>query len=188
MKNDAFEQQAPRLREVALKASATAGADADTAQDIAQETMIRLWQILEQRAPSSGLEWQSRDRIMKMRDDPRLSNPDGYAATIARHLTLNHLRRQQPQPIDERHSAIQTTPSPLDIMVQREEEQWLQQRIRDLPPTQHAVLHMRQVEHYSNSQIASLLGIKETSVSTLLARARRQLLEEIRQQREREKR
>ena len=167
MNTSAFEQQASRLRAVALKASAGAGADADTAQDIAQETMVRLWQ---------------------MRDDPRLFNPDGYAATIARHLTLNHLRRQQPQPIDERHSAIQTTPSPLDIMVQREEEQWLQQRIRDLPPTQHAVLHMRQVEHYSNSQIASLLGIKETSVSTLLARARRQLLEEIRQQREREKR
>lgn len=167
MKTHAFEQQAPRLRAVALKASATAGADADTAQDIAQETMIRLWQ---------------------MRDDPRLCNPDGYAATIARHLTLNHLRRQHPQPIDERHSAIETTPSPLDLMVQREEEQWLRQRIRDLPPTQHAVLHMRQVEHRSSSQIASLLGIKETSVSTLLGRARRQLLEEIRQQREREKR
>ena len=165
MKNDAFEQQAPRLRAVALKASATAGADADTAQDIAQETMIRLWQ---------------------MRDDPRLSNPDGYAATIARHLTLNHLRRQQPLPIDERHNASQTTPSPLDLMVQREEEQWLQQRIRDLPPTQHAVLHMRQVEHRSNGQIAALLGIKETSVSTLLGRARRQLLEEIRQYRNQE--
>ena len=165
MKNDAFEQQAPRLRAVALKASATAGADADTAQDIAQETMIRLWQ---------------------MRDDPRLSNPDGYAATIARHLTLNHLRRQQPLPIDERHNASQTTPSPLDLMVQREEEQWLQQRIRDLPPTQHAVLHMRQVEHRSNGQIAALLGIKETSVSPLLGRARRQLLEEIRQYRNQE--
>ena len=167
MKRDAFEQQASRLRAVALKASATAGADADTAQDIAQETMIRLWQ---------------------MRDDPMLCNPDGYATMVARHLTLNHLRRQQPLSIDERHHAGQTAPSPLDLMVQREEEQWLQQRIRDLPPTQHAVLHMRQVEHYSNSQIATLLGIKETSVSTLLAKARRQLLEEIRQQREREKR
>ena len=163
----AFEQQASRLRAVALKASASAGADADTAQDIAQETMIRLWQ---------------------MRDDPRLCNPEGYAATIARHLTLNQLRRQSPIPIDERHAVSQTAPSPLDLMVQREEEQWLQQRIRDLPPTQHAVLHMRQVEHRTSAQIAALLGIKETSVSTLLGRARRQLLEEIRQQRELEKR
>ena len=160
MKTDAFEQQASRLRAAALEASAKAGADADIAQDIAQETMIRLWQ---------------------MRDDPRLSNPDGYAATIARHLTLNHLRIKQPQSIDERHCISQTAPSPLDIMIQREEEQWLQQRIRDLPPTQHAILHMRQVEHRTNSQIAALLGIKETSVSTLLGRARRQLLEEIRQ-------
>ena len=160
MKTDAFEQQASRLRAIALEASAKAGADADKAQDIAQETMIRLWQ---------------------MRDDPRLCNPDGYAATIARHLTLNQLRIKQPLSMDERHAAIQSSPSPLDIMIQREEEQWLQQRIRDLPPTQHAVLHMRQVEHRSSTQIAALLGIKETSVSTLLARARRQLLEEIRQ-------
>jgi RNA polymerase sigma-70 factor (ECF subfamily) len=167
MKTDAFEQQASRLRAIALDASAKAGADADIAQDIAQETMIRLWQ---------------------MRDDPRLSNPDGYAVMIARHLTLNHLRRKPPLPIDERLKARPTAPSPLDLMVQREEEQWLRQRIRDLPPTQHAVLHLRQVEHRSNSQIATLLGVKETSVSTLLARARRQLLEEIRQQREREKR
>ena len=167
MKTDAFEQQASRLRAVALKASASAGADADTAQDIAQETMIRLWQ---------------------MRDDPRLCNPDGYAATIAHHLTLNHLRRQPPLPIDERHCTSQTSPSPLELMVQNEEEQWLQQRIRDLPPTQHAILHMRQVEQRSNAQIASFLGIKETSVSTLLSKARRQLLEEIRQQREGQKR
>ena len=164
---DAFNQQATRLRKLALQASATAGADADTAEDIAQETMLRLWQ---------------------MRDDTRLYNPEGYASTIARHLTLNHLRRKPPLPIDERLKAGPTAPSPLDLMVQREEEQWLQQRIRDLPPTQHAVLHLRQVEHRSNSQIATLLGVKETSVSTLLARARRQLLEEIRQQREREKR
>ena len=167
MKTDAFEQQASRLRAIALDASAKAGADADIAQDIPQETMIRLWQMC---------------------DDPRLSNPDGYAVMIARHLTLNHLRRKPPLPIDERLKAGPTAPSPLDLMVQREEEQWLRQRIRDLPPTQHAVLHLRQVEHRSNSQIATLLGVKETSVSTLLARARRQLLEEIRQQREREKR
>ena len=167
MNKGAFEQQASRLRAVALEASANAGADADMAQDIAQETMIRMWQ---------------------MRDDPRLCNPDGYAATIARHLTLNQLRCKQTLPMDERHTAVQSAPSPLDIMIQREEEQWLQQRIRDLPPTQHAVLHMRQVELRSNTQIAALLGIQETSVSTLLARARRQLLDEIRQQRKREKR
>ena len=165
---DAFQQQVPRLRRLALQAAATAGADGDTAEDIAQETMIRLWQ---------------------MRDDTRLYNPEGYASTIARHLALDQRRRKPMIPLDERQAATLSTlstlstPSPLDLIEQREDERWLQERIRNLPPTQHAVLHMRQVEHRTSVQIAKILGIKEASVNTLLAKARRQLLEEISQYR-----
>ena len=159
---DAFENKATRLRQLALQAAAATGADSDTAQDIAQETMLRLWQ---------------------MRDDPRLYNPEGYASTIARHLALNQQRRRSALPLDERQAATQSVPSPLDLMLRREDEQWLRERIRNLPFTQHAVLKLRQVEHRSNNEIAAILGIKEASVSTLLARARRQLLNEIRQQR-----
>ena len=159
---DAFNQQAPRLRQLALKAAATAGADNDTAEDIAQETMLRLWQ---------------------MRDDPRLYNPEGYASTIARHLTVNQLRRKSPITLDERQAADLTVPSPLDLMLQREDERWLRQRIRNLPYTQHAILRLREVEHLTNAEIATILDIQPTSVNTLLARARRQLLNEIRQSR-----
>ena len=161
---DAFEQQAPRLRQLALQAAAAAGADQDTAEDIAQETMLRLWQ---------------------MRDDPRLYNPEAYASTIARHQVLNHQRHKPPLPLDERQVTSLTSPSPLDIIEQREDERWLQERIRNLPPTQHAILHMRQVEHRNSDEIAAIMGIQPSSVSTLLARARKQLLEEIRQQRNR---
>ena len=159
---DAFNQQAPQLRKLALKAAATAGADSDAAQNVAQETMLRLWQ---------------------MRDDPRLYNPEGYATTIARHLTLNQLRRKPPLPLDERQAAELTVPSPLDLMLQREDEQWLRGRIRNLPYTQHAILRLREVEHRSNEEIAHILGIQPSSVNTLLARARRQLLKEIQQSR-----
>ena len=158
---DAFEQQAPRLRQLALQAAAAAGADQDTAEDIAQETMLRLWQ---------------------MRDDPRLYNPEAYASTIARHQVLNHQRHKPPLLLDERQVTSLTSPSPLDIIEQREDERWLQERIRNLPPTQHAILHMRQVEHRTSNEIAAIMGIQPSSVCTLLARARRQLLEEIRQQ------
>lgn len=159
---DAFNQQATRLRKLALQASATAGADADTAEDIAQETMLRLWQ---------------------MRDDTRLYNPEGYASTIARHLTLNLLRRKTPLPLNEHQVADLTVPSPLDMMLQREDEKWLRQRIRNLPYTQHAILRLREVEHRTNEEIAHILGIQPSSVNTLLARARRQLLNEIQQSR-----
>lgn len=156
---DAFELIAPRLRSAALNKAAAMGLDYDESQDIAQETLLRLWQ---------------------MRDDSRLYNPEGFAAVIAHRLSLNHLRRKPPLPLESRDRASQTI-SPLDEIIQQEDVQWLEQKINELPSTLHAVLKMRQDEKYSNQQIATLLGIKEDSVSTLLARARRQLMEQIKQ-------
>lgn len=158
---DAFELIAPRLRSAALNKAAAMGLDYDESQDIAQETLLRLWQ---------------------MRDDKRLYNPEGFAAVIAHRLSLNHLRRKPPLPLESRERASQTI-SPLDEIIQQEDVKWLEQKINELPSTLHAVLKMRQDEKYSNKQIATLLGIKEDSVSTLLARARRQLMEQIKQQR-----
>ena len=158
---DAFELIAPRLRSAALNKAAAMGLDYDESQDIAQETLLRLWQ---------------------MRDDSRLYNPVGFAAVIAHRLSLNHLRRKPPLPLESRERASQTI-SPLDEIIQQEDVQWLEQKINELPSTLHAVLKMRQDKKYSNKQIATLLGIKEDSVSTLLARARRQLMEQIKQQR-----
>ena len=158
---DAFELIAPRLRSAALNKAAAMGLDYDESQDIAQETLLRLWQ---------------------MRDDSRLYNPEGFASVIAHRLSLNHLRRKPPLSLESRERASQTI-SPLDEIIQQEDVQWLEQKINELPSTLHAVLKMRQDEKYSNKQIATLLGIKEDSVSTLLARARRQLMEQIKKQR-----
>jgi len=104
MTTDAFNRQATQFRRLALQASTAAGADADTAEDVAQETLLRLWQ---------------------MRDDPRLYNPEGYATVIARHLTQNELRHKPPLPLDERQAADLMVPSPLDLMLQAEDERWL---------------------------------------------------------------
>ena len=144
---DAFELIAPQLRTAALNKAAAMGLDYDESQDIAQETLLRLWQ---------------------MRDDSRLYNPEGFASVIAHRLSLNHLRRKPPLPLESRDRASQTI-SPLDEIIQQEDVQWLEQKIKELPSTLHAVLKMRQEERYSNEQIATLLGIKEDSVSTLLA-------------------
>ncbi len=150
---DAFELIAPQLRAAAVNKATAMGLDYDESQDIAQETLLR----------------------------SRLYNPEGFASVIAHRLSLNHLRRKPPLPLESEESASQTNPSPLDEIIQQEDVQWLEQKIKELPSTLHAVLKMRQDERYSNEQIATLLGIKEDSVSTLLARARRQLMEQIKQ-------
>ena len=78
---------------------------------------------------------------------------------------------------DSRH--LQTTINPATTLEETEDEQWLRQKLKQLPTTQHTILYMRQVERLSAKEISERLGIAETSVSTLLARARRSLLEEI---------
>jgi RNA polymerase sigma-70 factor (ECF subfamily) len=63
----------------------------------------------------------------------------------------------------------------------KEDDAWLNKRLQQLPTTQRTLLYLREVERRSHEEIARLLGIETTSVSTLLARARRTLFEEIRQ-------
>jgi RNA polymerase sigma-70 factor (ECF subfamily) len=99
---------------------------------------------------------------------------------MARHLLRNHQRRRKPELLDEA-MVVSLSNSPHDLLEMKEDDDWLDKRLRQLPTTQRTLLYMRQVERRSHEEIARLLGIETTSVSTLLARARRTLLEEIRQ-------
>jgi RNA polymerase sigma-70 factor (ECF subfamily) len=47
------------------------------------------------------------------------------------------------------------------------------------------VLRMRQLEHRELSEIADILGIRQTSVSTLLSRARHELLNKLKRRNQR---
>jgi RNA polymerase sigma-70 factor (ECF subfamily) len=75
--------------------------------------------------------------------------------------------------------------SPHEELESKENDEWLSAKLQQLPTTQRTLLYMRQVERRSHEEIARLLGIEITSVSTLLARARRTLLEEIKRRNQR---
>ena len=66
-----------------------------------------------------------------------------------------------------------------DRLEYKELEEWLFRRIDQLPSTCGIILKMRQLEHRELDEIATLLGISKSSVSTLLSRARHQLLEQL---------
>ena len=143
MTENQFISLVPRLRQVALTAAVGAGSDADGAEDVAQDTMIRLWQLL------AALE--------------RVESPEALTATIARRLALNACRRQSsrlPLAASLRQLAASVYAQP-DVSLQ------------------HHVFYMRQVEHRSHDEIARIVGIAPKSVSTLLARARKAIYEEL---------
>ena len=158
MDKSAFEQQARSWRQKALAVSRSCGAGREEAEDIAQDVMLRLWQMHDE------LE--------------RYESPASLVALMARHLTRNHQRRRPAETLNEA-TVIALGTSPHELLEQKEDEQWLAQRLEQLPTTQRTLLYLRQVERRSHEEIAQLLGIEPTSVSTLLARARRTLLEEI---------
>ena len=145
-------------REKALSVSRHYGAGIDEAEDIAQDVMLRLWQMHEE------LE--------------RFRSVEAIVALMAKHLIRNHQRRRPSEVLDEAMIVSMNT-SPHEVLETKENEEWLSAKLQQLPTTQRTLLYMRQVERKSHEEIAILLGIEVTSVSTLLARARRTLLEEI---------
>lgn len=158
MEKNAFEQKARTWREKALEVSMHYGAGKDEAEDIAQDVMLRLWQMHEE------LE--------------RFRSVEAIVALMAKHLIRNHQRRKPSEALDEA-MIVSLTTSPQEVLEMKEDDKWLSEKLQQLPTTQRTLLYMRQVERKSHEEIAILLGIEVTSVSTLLARARRTLLEEI---------
>lgn len=63
----------------------------------------------------------------------------------------------------------------------KEDEQWLRQRIDQLPPREMQVMNLRQTERRTNEQIAAILGISKESVATVLSSARRKLFNQIKE-------
>ena len=158
MDKSTFEHEARSWRQKALRVSRNCGAAGDEAEDVAQDVMLRLWQ---------------------MRDELDIGKTEALVALMARHLTRNRQRRR---PMNELNEAVTVTldTGPQEMLEEKENEAWLTSRLERLPDTQRTLLYMRQVERRSHEEIARLSGIETTSVSTLLARARRTLLEEIR--------
>ena len=158
MEKSAFEQQARTWREKALGVCLSCGAGKDEAEYIAQNVMLRLWQMHDE------LE--------------RYQSVEALVALMARHILRNHQRRKPSETLDEA-IIVSLNISPHDELEMKEDDEWLTSRLEQLPTTQRTLIYMRQVERRSHEDIANLLGIEITSVSTLLARARRSLLEDI---------
>ena len=164
MERSEFEQMARTWREKALSTCRRYGAGQEEAEDIAQDVMLRLWQM--------------HDELERYR------SIEALVTLMAKHLLRNHQRRKPSEPLNEA-IIVRLSTSPHELLEMKEDEQWLTQRLAQLPTTQRTLLYMRQVERHTHEEIAHLLGMETTSVSTLLARARRTLLEEIKRRNKR---
>ncbi len=132
------------------------------AEDVAQETLLRLWEMLRQDYP--------------------IRDAEALAVRMAKNICISHHRRarQSIQPLTHDNYAGGTEACSLtddeDI-----------RRIRDtayasLSGTQREYLHLRNNEEMTLDEIALATGRPKTSIKTTISAARRQLLNLIKTQ------
>lgn len=154
MKDKEFEHIAPVLRQRSVDTARSLGLDADDAEDVAQDALLRLWSL---------------------RGELHVGRVEALVVTVARNLSIDIHRRRRTVPMDSRPIIDELHTQPDTLMEVADDERWLEQRMQALPSTEYQVLH--QVERKTDQQIAAILGIGVGSVPTLLSRARRKLMQ-----------
>ena len=159
MTEQEFEHRAIGARSQAESVARSMGLNMADAADVASEVMLRLWSMHDRIHPP--------DSIMPM------------AHVVSRRLVVDIRRTMHPNIQLDEGMTIAGGQSPQAEMEYREMEEWIDHHIKHLPKTSATILRMRQLEQRDIGEIAQLLGMSKPTVSTLLARARRQLLEQI---------
>lgn len=146
-----YARHAPAVYRFALSLSGNRA----TAEDLTSETFVRVW--------------SARDRL-------ELTSVIGYLITIARHLYLEQLRRE------ERHSELDHepadgTPGPQERAAGRSELDAVLADLQTLPEPDRAALLMRAHEQVGYEEIAAALKISVGAAKVKVHRARRRLVE-----------
>ena len=131
------------------------------AEDVVQETMIKVWNRREQ--------WEQLESI------------EAFCLAICRNLSLDKLRRMDNQvqslgddidPTDQSHAS-----NPEQVAIQHDRAQLVRQLINELPERLRTCMQLRDIEGKSYRDIATILDITEQQVKVNIFRARQAVRE-----------
>jgi RNA polymerase sigma factor (sigma-70 family) len=108
------------------------------------------------------------------RYDHRKSAPQTWLLTIARNTVTDHLRKsssRKTMPLDDAVGVESADPSPPEETERREEYARLQLCLAALPLREQEIISLKFGGELNNRQIASVVGLSENNVGTILFRA-----------------
>lgn len=151
-----FESTVRKLRPTIVSRMIAMTGNADDADDIAQETLLRLWMM--------------RDRLGKYK------SIEALATVIARNLAIDGKRAGRAT-VDIDDEVIGNTladngPVPDARIIAGETASGIDAVLKQLAPGQEAVIRMKHIEGMEISEIARLIGSTENNVRVTLCRAR----------------
>lgn len=131
--------------------------DRAEAEDIVQETMIRVWNKRD--------EWNG------------LESVKAYCLTVARNLAIDRSEKKDSQTVELTIEAEQTpdASSPYDRLVNKERLKLVHRLVGELPEKQRLIMQLRDVEGKSYKEIAAALRLTEEQVKVNLFRARQKV-------------
>lgn len=129
--------------------------DSAEAEDVAQETFLRLWRNIESwRADAPLIHWLHR---------------------VAYNLCIDRLRRRRPVSLEALPEPLDPEENPAGMLHRVELADAVAEAIAQLPERQRAAVVFVHQEGFSNIETAALMEISVEAVESLLARARRSL-------------
>jgi len=108
------------------------------------------------------------------RYDRRKSAPQTWLLSIARNTVTDHLRKsskRKTMPLDNAVGVESADPSPSEETERREEYQRLHLCLAALPHREQEIISLKFGGELNNRQIASMVGLSENNVGTILFRA-----------------
>lgn len=133
--------------------------DTAEAEDVTEDTLIRLWERRETLAEADSLE--------------------AYALTVCRNLSLDRCRSSEKAclplesvPAEQADDCYRT---PEEQLAQADRLAWIGRLLAQLPEKQRSVMQLRDVEGRSYREIAQVMGMSEEQVKVTLFRARQRI-------------
>lgn len=131
--------------------------DRAEAEDVVQDTMIRVWNKRE--------EWTQFGSI------------EAYCLTVAKNLAIDRSQKKEAQNVEltpemEEESEIS---GPYDQLVSNERMSIIHRLINELPEKQRLIMQLRDIEGESYKEIAKILNLTEEQVKVNLFRARQKV-------------
>jgi RNA polymerase sigma-70 factor, ECF subfamily len=137
--------------------------NAEIAQDILQETFLRLWKQLQV--------------------ETTIDNPRAWLLRVARNLAedfaKSSFRRNGTQPPQTMNGVPGAAPLPIEKMEQSETFAQVQEELGRLGVADREILTLRYALDYDAGKIAEILDINTTAVHMRLSRARQRLAERL---------
>jgi RNA polymerase sigma-70 factor, ECF subfamily len=129
------------------------------AEEVCQETFLRLWEHAGRYVPHA--------------------KPSTWIYRIAHNLSIDRLRRRRESSSGVAPDDLPGSERPSGLFQERQLAEAVQQALAALPERQRAAIGLVHYQGLSNAEAAEVLGVGVRALESLLARARRQLRDDL---------